>query len=795
MTLLCGIPAVTAKQCTAFSNVGTTVQLGASFQVFCIFGRNTKDRCTRPSIHVNSNEIFVRTEHNSTTLFVNVSNITENRTYSCKCGTELCGLDLDTGYPPDIPQSLTCIQKGETGNVTCTWKRGRETYLQTTSSLWVKTQVHNSTARVTSIPGSGNVTFPVFESQAQYSVWVNASNKLGSVVSSCLNFTLNDIVRPMPPHITRMDCSSWYCMLLWDDRWKSLLLQVRHRVVQGIWTTHTLTANASRTWNISDLVPATVYEVQARCKLGPERGVWSDWSPVITSKTDEEVPLKKLDMWYTEEYSQSQKKSFRELSEPEARGRILGYRLKVRDLQKGSTWESDIDSGKDLPISCSRCAVTLSAYNSKGHSPPTDMTIPLSAHSALAPRNVSYTPYYTNYSIAISWQKPASAGPVNGYLVEWHQANRRKKGLMWLRVGQDQLSAVITENIQPGECYQGAVYALYESMMGKADFVDAYSWQSVPTKGPVPKETVEGGRVTVSWEAIPWEHQRGCIKSYTIYLKRGENIINYGPIGPSVRNYTIMSGLQPGVQHTLWMTGWTAAGEGPSGEMKVFYPPQEEQQGMLILTAGISTFLVCLVVMSLCQIPSVRQRASACCFCLMPDIIPDPANSKWAKEYVAVKGQMTLDYTMCLSDSTLSEEEPYTVQVQECQDWPSRNPELSRASLSGEATTVMHLRLQPDQDLQDLPSYQGQPSCPYIKSFSHESDSSEQTHESRSTEVTVDYISSHGLLAEGGEEVEDEEDVLNFFPCTQSLFLEPLTSFGGNLTLDAVKIDCSGFMD
>uniref|UniRef100_A0A0E9WCR6 Uncharacterized protein n=1 Tax=Anguilla anguilla TaxID=7936 RepID=A0A0E9WCR6_ANGAN len=53
-----------------------------------------------------------------------------------------------------------------------------------------------------------------------------------------------------------------------------------------------------------------------------------------------------------------------------------------------------------------------------------------------------------------------------------------------------------------------------------------------------------------------------------------------------------------------------------------------------------------------------------------------------------------------------------------------------------------------------------------------------------------------GLLADSSE-VEAENDCLgdmNFFPCPQSPFLEPMFQCGGKLTLDAVKIDCS-FLD
>lgn len=88
------------------------------------------------------------------------------------------------------------------------------------------------------------------------------------------------------------------------------------------------------------------------------------------------------------------------------------------------------------------------------------------------------------------------------------------------------------------------------------------------------------------------------------------------------------------------------------------------------------------------------------------------------------------------------------------------------------------------------------PLTTYIKSFSHDSDSSDNTQTSLDTNITVDYISSHGP---GNIDEEDQEDeyeeefvrMMDFFP-SHNIFKEPL-EFGRKLTLDAVKIDCIDF--
>ncbi|MEQ2192476.1 hypothetical protein XENOCAPTIV_012155 [Xenoophorus captivus] len=83
------------------------------------------------------------------------------------------------------------------------------------------------------------------------------------------------------------------------------------------------------------------------------------------------------------------------------------------------------------------------------------------------------------------------------------------------------------------------------------------------------------------------------------------------------------------------------------------------------------------------------------------------------------------------------------------------------------------------------------PLATYIKSLSHDSDSS--SHTQTSLDTTVDYISSHGQVNLDNYDEEDEEEFpeMQFFP-SLSILMEPL-GFGGKLTLDAVKIDCSDF--
>ncbi|NWZ74547.1 I12R2 protein, partial [Acrocephalus arundinaceus] len=59
-------------------------------------------------------------------------------TFTCRtsCGDFkkpkiLCGIDIRCGIPPDKPRNVSCIQNGTRGHLSCSWDKGRHTYLDT----------------------------------------------------------------------------------------------------------------------------------------------------------------------------------------------------------------------------------------------------------------------------------------------------------------------------------------------------------------------------------------------------------------------------------------------------------------------------------------------------------------------------------------------------------------------------------------------------------------------------------------------------------------------------------------
>lgn len=127
--------------------------------------------------------------------------------------------------------------------------------------------------------------------------------------------------------------------------------------------------------------------------------------------------------------------------------------------------------------------------------------------------------------------------------------------------------------------------------------------------------------------------------------------------------------------------------------------------------------------------------------------------------------------------STMAEDDSILVEVKEL---PQQSSDFRAPGASSQAPSPTHLS---PTSKPGVPLY---PPTTYIKSFSHDSDSSVQT--SLGMNLTVDYISAHEPEQEIDEEEEEFAEMISFFP-SHNFVIDPL-EFGGKLTLDAVKINC-----
>ncbi|KAA8590054.1 hypothetical protein FQN60_013419 [Etheostoma spectabile] len=691
------------KSCAIWSSHGPVVQRGTSFKVYCTF--NCKCKGSMYSDHPPT--LQKHNEVNSTTIYFNVANITKNRTYSCHCkcpsALDPCGLDISAGYLLERPTNISCVHKvkdNESGVVSCTWNRGRDTFLRNSSKLCVRTvsKSHadtrfNVSSRGTDFPSA---SFPVTSSVQMISVRVLAQNPLAM---------------PSSPALGQPECSSRECIVKVELPVKAQHLEIQYRTETQTWTSSPDTGvqmSSVQVRSISSLEPYMLYHFRARSKFSS--GFWSPWSANISSWTQEEAPSKELDVWYAEPDSKSLRVYWKELNISTARGKIIEYNVSVYSPNSGLVFvnpEPISADARDYSVPfCADCEVAVWARNSKGPSPAARIKIHhTKAKSTQFEHHQDVQVTAGNHSVAISWRKHDTAPLRSAYVLEWYPEGHKLEELRWVRLGRNQNHAVVT----------------------------------VPDVGPRVEETVEGNKVKVTWTEIPRDQRGGCVTNYTIYLENGRQW-SY-TIPASERMHTIKD-LSP-ADYILWMTASTAKGEGKA---------------------------------------SLKHRLWVYLQCVMLDDVPDPANSKWAQQCTQEKGKMNLQLLLSNSSVTEEEEEPILVDVEEL---PKQSSDICPLTLSPQTS----------RSPESTPARLAYPLTTYIKSFSHDSDSSDHTQTSLDTNTTVGYISSHGpenMDEESQEEDEDEEEfvgMLGFFP-SPNIFMEPL-EFGGKLTLSAVKIDCS----
>ncbi|KAM3620479.1 uncharacterized protein V6R79_024118 [Siganus canaliculatus] len=780
------------KSCAIQSSAGPVVQRGSSFEVYCTFKRTCKKRMiSYPKPTPQSQE------YNTTTIYFKVANITEDRTYSCRCFSPLldpCGLDIFAGYPPDQPKNLSCIYQvtsDQIGVVTCTWNRGKETCLRDQkngSLLWVKAVTGNLTLEPKTYKNLSKGTHPprasitVPSSVQLISVWVQVQNQLGSAKSITTNYRLRDIAMPSAPELVQPDCSSRECILRVKQSVQTQHVEIQYRAeTEQTWTSHLNTdvqMASEEGHSICFLEPYRLYHFRARSKFST--GLWSEWSANVSSWTQEEAPAIAMDVWYSETSADftSLRVYWKEVNVSVARGKITAYVARVYSQTSGLVCSVNIstDARTYVVQFCADCTVTMWACNSKGMSPPARIATRHIQAKSLDGLHVTAN----NLSASISWTKAETAPPNAAVVLEWYPKGHKLEELNWLKLGSEDHHITIT-GIKPFECYEGAVYVVYnETSVGKTSFAGLATLESAPAAGPLPQETVEGNKVKVAWAELHSDTRKGCLTNYTIYLENGSGLQNSYYV-PASERWFIIKDLPPSV-YSLWMTASTAKGEGPAGQRIKFFIQQEPQLSLLLVCLFL--FLITSCVLCLCQSSAVKQRFWVFFQCLMLHDVPDPANSKWAKECTQEQGKINLHMQPGGPSATEEEEEPILVDVEE----------LPKPTGTSHKTPDVSSRLLPQISQGPLtePATLLYPLTTYIKSFSHDSDSSDHTQTSLDTNTTAGYISSQGNMEEYQEEEEEEEEfveMLDFFP-SHNIFMDSL-QIGGKLTLDAVKIDCN----
>ncbi|XP_065513450.1 interleukin-12 receptor subunit beta-2 [Caloenas nicobarica] len=741
-------------------NTSPHVQPGTNITLSCQLNRHA-ERC-RIAIFFNSSELINYYSSSVSTEFQ--VRAYGKHVFTCKTVCEykrklICGIDIESGNPPEEPRNVSCIQYGTDGHPTCTWDKGRLTYISTKYVLQLSNGTDVSCVSEESLNQRfGSLALSKLNFDSTYTLVVAASNELGSAFSQPLAFMLIDIVKPHPPNFSVEfdDSSTTSCRIFWHSDTRGQHCRLRYRpLTSHTWST--VESLTSEKCSLGGLEPHTTYEFQVSCKIHPERGLWSSWRGYRT-QTPEAAPTGILDVWYRQQDLDSQRQNislfWKALSASEARGRILGYTVTFEALRRRSppAGQAHLTTQTSYARVTPRegYKITVTAENSRGRSPPASIVTDPGAQDLPPPQRVSAVAA-GNSSVLVSWEAPAGpAVPVGGYVVEWAEM-RRDPRPAWVRLPASSLSAAITEHIKDNVCYQISVFALYRDRAGQAASVWGYSRAEAPSAGPQMYTTPRANSIFVSWEAIAAHQQAGCIPGYHRYLQKGD-------------------------------------GQGPPD----------------IYGAGdwVTVVLTCSFIFSacVCSVPPARKLLHSLLSAVMPQwqskAIPDPANATWAKDYISVKAELSLSSSLFLP-SAYSFEEPETTHIEEA--FVKTGPLAlgdkffgtvgagDGSPAGGVGQEEMGYGAVPSAADGDVPEQQLADLYQRLE---------EVTEVTEHTQPVSDYIANpvtntapvYPLVTEDQPEL--DRNPLSIFPTT---FLTPVHSYEGNLTLDTVKINCSSF--
>ncbi|XP_054995733.1 interleukin-12 receptor subunit beta-2 [Sorex araneus] len=660
------------------------VPLGSAVNISCFL--KPHEGCFRSSLilYQSGHRIKIQRGHPLSSQVTGLSLGTTLFVCNLSCGgrdeKRVCGAEVSVGVMPEQPRNLSCMQSGEQGTVSCTWHRGRNTHLLNKYTLQLNGPRNLTWQKQCNNPNCDHMdlgtNLPAESPESNYTATVDVTNNLGNASSLPLTFTFLDIVRPLPPWDLHFQCvndSASRCVLQWRDEGMVLHNRLRYRPHHSKPWTMINATNAKGRYDLLDLKPFTEYEFQISSKLHLYKGFWSNWSKLLKTQTPEEEPTGMLDVWHMKQNIDHKRQQislfWKNLNVAEARGKILRYGVTLQEesgeeAPQESTTEHS--SWSTIIPRTGHWAVTVSAKNSKGASPPT--RIPLSdlcTAEQLAPRWVTAHSEGTG-TVVVTWAAPGSAASaVQEYVVEWREArsvDRRLVPLDWLRSVPSKTSARISESLKPYVCYEFRVHAL-AGYQGGCSSSRADAKHKAPRRGPHIRSVTEEkakGRVFISWDGIPAGEQMGCILQYRIYWQaqnsKSQPHFREIPYRDSPSSHPIDS-LQPQVTYLLWMTALTAAGESPQGN-QIEFRLQGKARWSVLVGPGVCTAVLMVGIFS---VRYFRQKAFVLLKALRPQWcrreIPDPANSTWAKTHPTVE-ETTLLHTAGLP---LEEPEPLVV--------------------------------------------------------------------------------------------------------------------------------------
>ncbi|XP_006889605.1 PREDICTED: leukemia inhibitory factor receptor [Elephantulus edwardii] len=539
--------------------------------------------------------------------------------------TNMCGTVFFAGYPPDIPQNLSC-ETHDLKEILCTWSPGRVTKLvgprDTSYTLLESFSGKNATFKRAEDPqnGSYQLFFQIIPSQEIYNFTLHARNPLGQSESTVL-LNITERVHPHTPTSFKVkDINSTAVTLSWhlsgNFAKSNLLCQIeinRSNSVQELLNVTVRGAeNSSYLVEVGKLNPYTNYTFRIRC-AGESFWKWSSWTTGERHLTIEAVPSKGPDTW--REWSSDGKNLiiyWKPLPINEANGRILSYNVSYSSEEETQSLSeiSDRQHKAELQLDRNDYIISVVAKNSVGSSPPSRIASMELPHDKLKTEQA----VGIGNEIFLSWDYDPNM--TCDYVIKWCNSSGPGPCLMdWKKVPSNSTEAVIeSDQFRPGVRYSFFLYGCKNQGYQLLRSVIGYIEELAPVVAPnFTVEDTSSDSILVKWEDIPVEELRGFLRGYLFYFGKGERGtskmrgLESGRSDVKIKNITDLNqktlriaDLQGKTSYHLVLRAYTDGGIGP--EKSMYVVTKENSVGLIIailipvavaIMVGVVTSVLC----------------------------------------------------------------------------------------------------------------------------------------------------------------------------------------------------------
>ncbi|TSL10174.1 Interleukin-31 receptor subunit alpha [Bagarius yarrelli] len=226
---------------------------------------------------------------------------------------------------------------------------------------------------------------------------------------------------------------------------------------------------------IDGLQPFSQYSLTVAC-IG-DYGLWSDWSKEFQGMTSEAIPIASPYVSFYVEPSgnkytpQRLTLLWRALEIKSARGIILGYQVTYTPTKQPYLKRSVHTKNQKaiLEVSSENYDLTVTAYNTAGQSPSTNLRVNAGVFQSL-PKVKGVWASSEASSLRIRWE--TAALNVTEFAIEWFSFDD-VTSKHWKRLNGSTFSTVLRGQITPLKVYTISVYAVYGTLCAPPETIQA----------------------------------------------------------------------------------------------------------------------------------------------------------------------------------------------------------------------------------------------------------------------------------------------------------------------------------